>query len=409
MNSPKSERTDEVASLRVVGTICVCIVLSMSTWFSTAAVVPQLRNEWQISDVAAAWLTIAVQLGFVAGALIAVLGHVADRFSSRELIVISSGCAAIANLGLIWVDNVEYAIVLRFMTGICMAGIYPSALKLVATWSLRNRGVVFGAIIGSLTIGSALPHLITAGGGVSWCSVIVLTSLATAAGGAGILLLTRVGPHPFPQADFRSQHLRAALTDKTFVLITVGYLGHMWELYAAWSWMLVLVRERIDGGALDGNLASLLTFVIMLAGAPACVAAGFLADKYGRVTTTIGFMALSGLSAALIGVTFVAPFWVFILIGIVWGATMIGDSGQFSALVTEHCDRELVGTVLTVQLGLGFAVTSVTIWLVPVVAGHVGWQWAALCLVPGPLVGIVAMAMLARTRKPALMSLQTSR
>lgn len=409
MITTDNERSDDVASHRMVVTICLCTVLSMSTWFSTAAVVPQLREQWQISDVAAAWLTITVQLGFVAGALIAVFGRLADRFSSRELIVVSAAGAAIANLGLIWVSSVGYAIALRLVTGIFMAGIYPPVLKLVATWSLRNRGLAFGAVIGSLTIGSALPHLINASGSISWHWVIAMTSLATAAGGVGILALTRIGPHPFPQPDFRSKRLGAALLNKTFVLVTAGYLGHMWELYAAWSWMLVLVRERMGDAALHSNLASLLTFIIMFAGAPACVAAGYIADRFGRVATAGWFMALSGLSAALIGLTFAAPFWVFLLVGIVWGATIIGDSGQFSALVAERGDRELVGTALTVQLGLGFALTSVTIWLVPVVARHIGWQWASLCLVPGPLVGILAMAMLARVTDRSAAILQTSR
>lgn len=405
MIAPEHQKSDDLAPFRMVVTICLCVVLSMSTWFSTAAVVPQLRTQWEISDVAAAWLTIAVQLGFVVGALISVFGRLADRFSSHEFIVLSAAGAAIANLGLIWVGGVEQAVILRFVTGIFMAGIYPPALKLVATWSFRNRGIVFGAVIGALTIGSALPHLINATGGISWHWVIVMTSLATAAGGVGILALTRTGPYPFPQASFRSERLGDALLNRTFLLVTAGYLGHMWELYAVWSWMLVLVRERMGDAGLQGSLASFLTFIIMFAGAPACVAAGYIADRCGRVATTSWFMALSGLCAAVIGLTFTAPFWVFILVGIVWGATIIGDSGQFSALVTEHGDRELVGTALTVQLGLGFALTSVTIWLVPVVARHVGWQWASLCLVPGPVIGILAMTVLARTKElhPAAM------
>lgn len=384
-------------SLRMVVTICLCIVLTMSTWFSTAAVVPQLRAQWHISDVTAAWFTIAVQLGFVAGAVIAVAGRIADRVAPRELIVLSAVGAALANLGLVWVGNTEQAIALRLMTGIFMAGIYPPALKLAATWSVRHRGLVFGAVIGSLTLGSALPHLINATGGASWRLVVVLTSIATATGGAAVLLLTRPGPHAFPKADFRWTRLGDALTNRTFLLITIGYLGHMWELYAAWSWMLVLVRARLGEIALNGGTASLLTFLIMVAGVPACIAAGYIADRYGRIATTGWFLGLSGLCAALIGLTFSAPLWLFVAVGLVWGATVIGDSGQFSALVTERGDRELVGTALTAQLGLGFALTAITIWLVPVVARQVGWQWAAVCLVPGPIVGVIALRMLART------------
>jgi MFS family permease len=388
------DKATERARIGILLTICICVVLSMSTWFSTAAVVPQLRVEWQISDTSAAWLTIAVQLGFVCGAMIVAATGLADLVTPRRLMATAAVGAAIANLGLVWVSGAGSAIGLRFLTGLFMAGIYPPALKLVATWYLAGRGVALGAVIGALTLGSAFPHLINIGEGIPWRAVIAVTSLATLAGCLGISLLIRNGPHPFPETTFQTRRIAAALMNREFLLITAGYLGHMWELYAAWSWMLILVRSRLGDVADNPQLATFVTFLVIAAGAPACVGAGYLADRFGRIVTTIWFMALSGFSAAIIGITFFAPFWVFLVVALIWGATVIGDSAQFSAMVTETCDRQLIGTALTVQLGLGFALTSVTIWLVPMIADWVGWQWAFLCLVPGPLIGIIAMMIL---------------
>lgn len=392
-------RIDDVSSARRVKTlliICVCVVLSMSTWFSTAAVIPQLRVAWQISDGMASWLTIAVQLGFVSGALIVAITGLADRYPPRALMAVSAAGASLANLCLLWIGSAESAVGLRFLTGLLMAGIYPPALKSVASWFLTGRGLALGATIGALTLGSALPHLINASSGLQWQYIILATSIATFLGGAGIALLVRAGPHPFPRADFHIGDLRTALLNRRYVLITTGYLGHMWELYAAWSWMLILVRARLELEAERPQFAALVTFLIIAAGAPACVLAGYMADRAGPASTTILFMAISGTAAVLVGVSFYLPFWAFLTVALVWGASVIGDSAQFSALVTTTIDRSLVGTALTVQLGLGFALTSVTIWLVPWVAARIGWQWAPLCLAPGPMVGIVAMAMLRR-------------
>ncbi|WP_159997528.1 MFS transporter, partial [Roseomonas sp. 18066] len=292
---------------------------------------------------------------------------------------------------LLWAPGPGVALGLRVATGVLMAGIYPPALKLVATWFRRGRGVALGSVIGALTLGSALPHAVNALGGVAWQGVIVAASLATALGGAGVLLL-RDGPYPFPRSSFDARRLRQALSARPVLLATGGYLGHMWELYAMWAWMLLFLSERLGGE--QGWLASLLCFAIVAVGAPACVVAGVLADRFGRTAVTMALMAASGLCAALIGFAYAGPLWLLILVGLVWGATVIADSAQFSAVVTEVGDPSLVGTALTVQLGLGFGLTAVAIWLVPLVASVTGWQWAFVVLVPGPLLGIVSMALL---------------
>ena len=257
--------------------LCGCVVLSMTSWFSAAAVLPQLRVLWQLSDSAAAWLTIAVQLGFVAGALLSAFTNLADLVPPRRLMAGCAAAAALVNLGLLAAPGAASAIALRLLTGVVMAGIYPPALKLVATWFRAGRGLALGSVIGGLTLGSALPHLANAAGGLPWQGVIVSASLATLAGGAGVLLLVRDGPYPFPAARFDPAALGAGFANRAVLLATAGYLGHMWELYAMWAWMLSFLRARLVA---DGAwAASLLTFAVVAAGAPGCVAAGWAADR----------------------------------------------------------------------------------------------------------------------------------
>ncbi|EFH12322.1 MFS transporter [Teichococcus cervicalis] len=390
----QQEGEDQAARWRVLLGLCACVVLGMTSWFSAAAVLPQLRALWQMGDAMAGWLTIAVQLGFVLGAVGAALSGLPDRVPPRRLMLVCGLGAALANLGLLWAPGPGSALLLRLLTGVLMAGLYPPAMKLVATWFRAGRGLALGCVIGALTLGSALPHAVNALGGLPWQGVIIAASLATLAGALGVLGLCE-GPYPFPRAPFEPAKLRQALSQRAVLLASAGYLGHMWELYAMWSWMLAFLRERVGEGA--GGLASWLTFAIVAAGAPGCVLAGRLADRLGRTRTTIGLMAISGGCAAVIGLAYAGPLWLLVLVGLLWGFSIVADSAQFSAIVTEVGEPSLVGTALTVQLGLGFALTGLAIGLLPWAAAAFGsWQWVFLVLLPGPLLGILAMDRLRR-------------
>lgn len=278
------------------------------------------------------------------------------------------------------------------VTGLLLAGVYPPALKFISTWFRERRGVALGCVISALTLGSALPHLINAMGGASWRVVIVGTSLLTFTGAALIFTVLEEGPFPFPKTGFRSRQVAAALSDRQFLLCTAGYLGHMWELYAMWSWLLYFVTDRLRAlGQPNASWASFLTFVIIAAGTPACIAAGVASDRIGRPLTTICLLAVSGTCAAIIGFMFEANAWLFLTIGLVWGATVVADSAQFSAIVTESGGK-FVGTALTVQLGAGFGLTIVAILTLPEVAQWLqSWRWVFLALVPGPVIGVIAM------------------
>jgi MFS family permease len=371
---------------RALALLAASLVLAMTTWFSASAVVPQLRDAWALGDTAAAWLTIAVQLGFVAGALVSSVLNVADVVPPRIVILLGATGAAAANALLGVVSGPGPAIPLRFATGFFLAGVYPPALKLMATWFRRGRGTALGILVGALTLGSATPHLVNALGGLEWRTVVYATSALTLAGGL-VALAVRDGPYPFPPATFDPHQARRVFANRGVRLASLGYFGHMWELYAMWAWFVVFYATAVESGA----AAAYATFAVIAAGALGCWAGGLLGDRIGRPETTALAMAVSGTCALLIGVFLDAPAWVVLAVGLVWGFTVVADSAQFSTLVTEHADQAYVGTALTMQLAVGFTLTVATIWLMPVFADAVGWRWAFAFLAPGPALGVVAM------------------
>jgi MFS family permease len=382
---------------RVLAILSLAIVLSMTTWFSATAVVPELRAEWNLGTGFSAWLTIAVQLGFVLGSVGSSLVNLPDLVAPRRLMMLASFGAAAVNLAILAADPWS-ALLARFLTGVCLAGVYPPALKLASTWFVKDRGLAFGCLIGGLTLGSAIPHLVNAAGGVHWPIVILATSAATAIGGIVIARFAHEGPYPFPRALFDPRQIAQVLRNRGVLLASLGYFGHMWELYAMWSWFLFYARSALAAQGSGGPaLASVLTFLVIGSGALGCVLGGLLGDRWGRTATTIAMMAGSAACAFLIGFTFAGPLLLFFAIGLIWGVTVVADSGQFSAVVTEVGDPRYVGTALTLQLGIGFALTVVTIWILPSVADWSGsWRWVFFILVPGPLLGILAMAALRR-------------
>ncbi|HYY74957.1 MAG TPA: MFS transporter [Gaiellaceae bacterium] len=373
---------------RALALLALALVLSMTTWFSATAVVPQLREDWGLSDTAAAWLTIAVQLGFVAGALVSSVLNLADVLSARAVLLAGGGGAAAANALLVAVGSASAAIPLRFATGFFLAGVYPPALKLMSTWFQRGRGTALGILVGALTLGSAGPHLVNGLGGLDWRTVIAATSALTLAGGVLAFSVVREGPHPFPRATFDPRQARLVFANRGVRLASLGYFGHMWELYAMWAWFVVFFTEAVGAG---GSGPAYATFAVIGIGALGCWAGGVLGDRIGRAETTAAMMAASGACAVLIGLLLDAPTWLVLLVGLVWGFTVVADSAQFSTLVTEHADQAYVGTALTMQLAVGFTLTVATIWLLPFLVDAVGWRWAFAFLAPGPALGVVSM------------------
>jgi MFS family permease len=365
----------------------------MATWFSASAVVPQLRARYDLSTTASSWLTIGVQLGFVGGALVAAALNLADTVAPRRLILLGSLGAATANLGLLVVPGVEGAIVVRFVTGAALAGVYPPALKAMSTWFRAGRGMALGVMVGALTIGSALPHLVNGLGGLGWRTVILITSALTVAGGILARFAFHPGPFAFPPAVFDPRLAGRLVRNRGVRLASLGYFGHMWELYAMWAWFVAFAADALARHGVDdpGQAASRLAFAVIGIGALGCVAGGVLGDRWGRTRTTAAAMAISGTCALTIGALRDAPLWVLVSVALVWGISVVADSAQFSTIITEVAEQAYVGTAVTLQLAVGFTLTVATIWLVPVVRDGPGWAWAFVILVPGPVLGTAAM------------------
>lgn len=377
---------------RILWLIALTALLVMTTWFSATAVVQQLTEHLELTSSGRVWLTISVQLGFVTGALCSALLGWADRFSGRGLIVVGSLFVALMNLLILVLDQVFLVVIARFLTGFGLAAVYPPAIKLLATWFASRRGIAMGVLIGAITLGSAMPHLINALGGLAW-EVVILCSSGFAIAGAFITgIFVQEGPYPYPSQPFSLVAAARAFRSPLVVWVTIGYLGHMWELYAMWAWFAVFYQYVLTtAGALNSSVwASAATFAVIGIGCVGCVLAGVASDRFGRSSIAYWSLVISGTIAAVIGFLTGYPWLVFGL-ALLWGGTIVADSAQFSALLTEVAQGEYVGSVLTLQLALGYLLTVPIIWLVPVVVQSSGWGIAFLMLSIGSVVGAYAM------------------
>jgi len=382
---------------RSIGILIACELLAMAVWFASAAVLPALQAERALDPTVAAMLTSAVQVGFVLGTVTSAAFSLPDRVDPRRLFGVSAVIAGLASFAAATLaPDSTLLIALRLLTGICMAGVYPVGMKIASSWSRGDTGLLIGALVGALTVGSAAPHLIAAAGGVNWRATYVVAGVLALAAGLGIGL-TKLGPGIGKAPPFDPRHALRAWTDRPLRLANLGYLGHMWELYAMWAWIGLFVQASFQmqmpaaDAALWGRLATFLTIAV---GAVGCVGGGLAADRFGRTTVTMAAMLVSGACALLVGFTFGGAPALVLAVCAVWGISVVAHSPQFSASIAELADRSLVGTMLTVQTAQGFLLTLVTIHLLPHAVEWLTWRWAFALLAIGPLLGVLAMARL---------------
>jgi len=377
---------------RTLALLAAAELLGMSLWFSASAVVPALRREWQLTDSGAAWLTLAVQLGFVAGTLTSALGNLPDILSARRLFAISAALGAAANAAFaLFARGPELGLPLRFATGFCLAGVYPPGMKIMATWFRRGRGLALGVLVGALTLGKAFPYLVNAVGSSFWRTNLLLVSALATAGGLIVLLFVGDGPHATPTPRFDIGQIGKIFANRGVRLANFGYFGHMWELYAMWTWIPVMIRASFASSGDSPPLAEVGSFLVIGSGAAGCVLAGLVADRFGRTAVTSWAMAISGTCCLTVGFLFGGSASLLLSLAVVWGASVVADSAQFSACVTELGDPQYMGTALTLQTCLGFLLTTASIELIPVLARAVTWRYAFAALAPGPALGVLAM------------------
>ncbi|MBX7117889.1 MAG: MFS transporter [Gemmatimonadaceae bacterium] len=388
---------------RMLALLAAAELLGMSPWFTGSAAAPELVARWALTEAQVGGLSTAVQLGFVAGTAVAALLNLADVLPARRFFAWAAVAAALANGALLRAPDYRTALLTRALTGLCLAGVYPPAMKMAATWFRARRGLAVGAVVGALTIGKAAPYLWRAIPGAGLATIVAASSWAAVVAALAIALAWHDGPFAFPSRRFAWGRVGEVVRSPRWRLATGGYLGHMFELYAYWTWIPAFVAAsavawRGDPAAAHAPWVGVLAFGTIAVGGLGCLWGGLESDKLGRERLVMLAMAASGACALCIGLAFGRSPLLLAPLALAWGFFVIADSAQFSVLVTESVEPHAVGTALTVQVCLGFLLTTLTIQAIPPLVAIAGWRTAFALLAVGPLAGIASIRRLQARR-----------
>lgn len=378
--------------------VSLAVFLASSTWFSGTAAILPLQQAWSLEPTQSSWLTISVQLGFIVGTFLYAVFNLADVYNARRVFCASALLGAACNAAFATLSaGLPEALAFRFLTGLTLAGVYPVGMKIVASWFQTGLGWRLGVMVGALTLGTASPYLLQhLGAGFPWQMPVLLASLAAVGGGLLMLFGVRDGPFLKRGGVFDARVMFRVFSNRRFRLTALGYFGHMWELYAFWS-LLVFYLQASYAAAPDWvERVPLLAFLAIAAGALGCALGGWMSRRVGEQRVALVSLLSSGALCALSPFVFGLPPAVVLWCVLVWGVFVVADSPQFSALAARYAPQNYVGTALTVQNGVGFAITVLSIQALPLVAQAVGWRWAFLWLLPGPMAGAWATWRLAR-------------
>ena len=342
-----------------------------------------------------------MQLGFVFGTALSALLNLADVVPSRRLFAMSAIAGALSNAPLAFTDSYAVALVSRAMSGVCLAGVYPPAMKMAATWFRARRGLAVGTIVGALTIGKATPYLAQALPSLDVRTITIVSSCSAIVAALLVLIAYRDGPYEFPSRVFAWSRIGEVWRVRQWRFALGGYLGHMAELYSFWTWIPAFLIASDAARAArhmvppHPRVAALIGFGVIAVGGIGCIWGGAVADRIGRVRLVTWSLAISGSCAVAIGFAWGQSWWILAPLALLWGFFVIADSAQFSVLATESVPAHIVGTALTLQLSLGFLLTTLTIQAIPPLVRWLGWQWVFPVLAIGPLLGILSVRRLA--------------
>lgn len=383
------------SGIRILILLSVGQLFGLSLWFATNSVVDQLITEFGLVELDLTYLSVAVTLGFVMGGLVSTLTNISDIAPADKVFMVSSILGALATGSIVLLNDFNLILLMRFLTGFFIAGIYPVGMKLTASHFKQRRGLAIGTLLSALTIGSGLPYIFIIFGSPPWKTVILIVAALALLGGLLVGFLIPMGPFVGKATKFSLNAVKKIFSNPAARYANLGYLGHMWELYAFWVWFPRMLKASFEQDPNLGDseiirLFGLGAFLIFLVGGLANILGGYISDIIGRTKFNIIMLISSGSSALVIGLFFASP-WATLGIGLFWGLTIIPDSPQYSSMITEISDQSLVGSALAIQTASGFLLTIFTIYTVPLMVDVLGWQFGMMFLSIGPVVGIWAM------------------